>query len=305
MSILSRFADKSRTLLSLERPRDIVMPRIQVQYLNWQTDDDIQTSVRQLFHFAEASANYSIDWYEVKRARKAAKSRALRFTAILLTVFGGLTPVFAGLGVSTVHWWGLNINLGQIGYLFLGLAAACIGLDRFFGFSSGWMRYISTKMTLEKSLSEFRLDWAMLVAKLGANPPTADQVQLMIQRVREFLLAVTTQVEQETQAWVSEFKTNLAEVEKTAKAQGESTSPGAIDITVTNGLDTEDGFTVEIDGMQVKRIRGTNHQIGYVPPGPHKIAVSGKINGEQRDASELVNVAPGEIAKATLALPVK
>jgi hypothetical protein len=186
------------------------------------------------------------------------------------------------------------------------LAAACVGFDKFFGFSSGWMRYISTKITLERMLGEFRLDWAMMVAKFGPNPPTADQVQLMIQRIKEFLSGVTTQVEQETQAWVLEFKTNLAEIEKSAKAQGESTRPGAIDITVTNGLDAEDGFTVALDGMDVKsRIKGTNYQIPYVPPGPHKVAVTGIINKEQLDVSELVNVGPGEIAKVTLVFPEK
>jgi hypothetical protein len=38
------------------------------------------------------------------------------------------------------------------------------------------MRYILTKMTLERALSEFRLDWAMMVAKLGEKPPTAEHL---------------------------------------------------------------------------------------------------------------------------------
>jgi hypothetical protein len=57
--------------------------------------------------------------------------------------------------------------------------------------------------------------------------------------------------------------------------------------------------------MEVKKVRGTQHQVGYVPPEPHKVVVAGVINGEPLEASELVNVMPGEVAKATLALPVK
>jgi hypothetical protein len=57
--------------------------------------------------------------------------------------------------------------------------------------------------------------------------------------------------------------------------------------------------------MEVRTVRGTKYQIGYVPLGPHKVAVAGVTKGEELDASELVNVLPGEVAKATLALPVK
>ena len=70
-------------------------------------------------------------------------------------------------------------------------------------------------------------------------------------------------------------------------------------------METEGGFTVTLDGMDVKTVRGTKYQIGYVAPGTHKIAVKGVVNKENLDASELVNVAPGEIATVTLALPVK
>jgi FtsZ-binding cell division protein ZapB len=286
---------------------NIDVPELKVQTLKWNTSDEIQRSIVTLYQYAEATATDSIDWYGKKKRVKARMSRLLRGLAIILTTAGGLTPIISALGWSTLPLPQimLDLNVGQLGYLFLGLAAASIGFDRFFGFSSGWMRYISTKMTMERMVSEFRMDWAMMVAKLGEKSPTTDQVQLMIQRIKEFLVAINSHVEQETQTWVSEFKTNLAELEKTATTQRESARPGAIDITVTNGMDTEDGFTVALDGMEVKKVRGTKYQIGYVPPGPHKIAVTGIIKGEPLDASELANVAPGEITNVTLALPVK
>jgi hypothetical protein len=286
---------------------NIDVPELKVENLAWNDAGAVQRSIVEIYQYAEATANESIAWYGRKKRGKASMSQLLRGLAILCTTIGGLMPIIRALRPYTAEssqtFFGLDV--GQLGYFFLGLAAACVAFDRFFGFSSGWMRYITSKMTLERMLSEFRMDWAMMVAKLGKNAPTTDQVQLMIQRLKEFLVAINTHVEQETQTWVSEFKTNLAEIEKTATAQRESARPGAIDITVTNGMETEDGFTVTLDGMEVKTIHGTKYQIGYVPPGPHKIAVAGKINGESLDASELANVAPGEIAKVTLALPVK
>lgn len=295
------------TLKKKRRTRDIVTPSLNIPNLKWTTHAETQESIGVLYQYVEANAQASIEWYARSKNLKAWMSQGLRFLAIMLTTLGGLTPILSALDLSSVNLpQGLGrLNLGQLGYLLLGLAAACIGFDRYFGFSSGWMRYIATMMALERSLSEFRLDWAMMIAKLGEKPPTPDQTQLMIQRLKEFLITVDGQVEQETLTWVSEFKTNLSEIEKTAKSQAEATRPGAIAITVTNGMETEDGFTLAMDGMEVKKVRGTKYQIGYVPPGPHKIAVAGTINGEPLDASELVNVTPGEIASVTIALPVK
>lgn len=300
--------DSSKTIKINEvQSIDIEIQKLKIQDLKWSTTQEIQMSISALYQYAEASANDSINWYGRKKKSKAKMSWILRALAIFLTTLGGLTPIISALGGSTINLMDgkLNVYVGQLGYLFLGLAAGCIAFDRFFGFSSGWMRYISTKMTLEKELSEFRFDWAMMIAKFGHQSPTLDQVQLMIQRLKEFLVVVNSSVEQETNTWISEFKSSLADIEKTAKAQGEASKPGAIAVTVTNGMETDEGFTVALDGMDVKTIRGTKYQIGYVSPGTHKIGIRGTINKEELDASELITVSPGETAAVTLALPVK
>ena len=286
---------------------DILTPRLEVQTLKWSTPEETEESIGVLYRYAESHASGSIAWYAGHKGRKATLSRSLRFAAIVLTTIGGLAPIVGSLGWqhAAIPATNLTVNIGQLGYFFLALAAACVGFDRFFGFSSGWMRYIATMMALERALSEFRFDWAMMAAKLGERKPTADQVQLMIQRLKEFLALIDTQIDQETQAWVQEFRTSLTEIEKTAKSDAEAARPGAINITVTNGMETDDGFTVSLDGMQITRIRGTKYQIGYVPPGPHKLGVTATMKGETLEAYELVNVAPGVISNATLALPVK
>lgn len=286
---------------------DILISRLAVQSLKWSTPEETRASIGVLYAYAENHASQSISWYAGHKRKKALCSRWLRFAAILLTTLGGLAPILGSLGWQQigVPKTTLALNVGQLGYFFLALAAACVGFDRFFGFSSGWMRYITTMMSLERALSAFRFEWAMMAAKFGKEDPTADQVQAMIQRLKEFLAAVDAQVDQETQAWVSEFRTSLADIEKSAKTQSEGARPGAINITVTNGMETEDGFALSLDGMEITRVRGTKYQIGYVPPGPHKIEVAGTIKGEQLDASELVNVDPGAVTNATLALPVK
>jgi SMODS and SLOG-associating 2TM effector domain 2 len=297
-----------RTLSPATKQPDIECPDIRVQDLAWGTPEEARDSIKKLYEYAEAVADTSIYWYGCHKRKIAWKSRLLRLFAIIFTALGGLTPIISSLGWSIQRGPGVveRLDFGQLGYLFLGLAAACVGLDRFFGFSSGWMRYITTKMTLERALSDFRFEWAMMAAMQGKSLPASEQIQQMIQRVKEFSSAINTHVDQETQSWVSEFKTNIAEIEKTAKAQAEAARPGAIEVIVQNGMETDSGFTVTLDGMRHgAAVRGTKYHIGYLSPGPHMVVVEGTIEGEPLDASEYVNVLPGEVVKASLSLPVK
>ena len=96
-----------------------------------------------------------------------------------------------------------------------------MGLDRFFGYSTGWIRYVTTAMALEKSLEEFRLEWTRNMAKMRGAAPTPEQLEMLIQTSETFSLAIKSQVEQETKAWVVEFQTNLSQLEKDLQAKAD------------------------------------------------------------------------------------
>ncbi|MBV9928748.1 MAG: SLATT domain-containing protein [Acidobacteria bacterium] len=291
------------------KPSDKAPPDIEslpLEGLSWKNPQETEASIRRAYAYAEERAEQAVQWYLKNKGWKAFWSRSLRISAILLTTLGGLAPIVGSTGWLKSQSFDYEPVVKMLGYVFLALAAACVGLDRFFGFSSGWMRYITTALALEKSLSEFRMAWAMTLAKLGGATPTEEQVQSMLQKVKEFVAYVDGTVEEETRDWVTEFRTSLSDVDRTAKELGKAARPGAIDVTVTNGMDAEGGFDVALDGMNVRAgVRGTKYHVGYVPPGPHKIEVSARVGGQAFGASELVNVGPGEIAKATLALPFR
>ena len=279
---------------------------IPLEGLSWGDARETEASIQRVYAYAEQRAQQAIEWYLKSKGWKAFWSRSLRISAILLTTLGGLAPIVGSIGWLKLQSFDYEPAVRMLGYVFLALAAACVGLDRFFGFSSGWMRYIMTALVLQKALSEFRMEWAMTVAKLGGASPTDEQLQSMLQRLKEFIAYVDGKVEEETREWVSEFKTSISDAERKAKELGEAARPGAIDVTVTNGMDAEEGFHVALDGMNVRaNVRGTKYQVGYVPPGPHKVEVTARVGDQTLEASELINVLPGEIAKATLALPVK
>jgi hypothetical protein len=137
--------------------------------------------------------------------------------------------------------------------------------------------------------------------RVGETSPT--QAQQLLQRIKDYISFIDGQVEKETQAWIADFQSNIAEIEKTAKTLGEAARPGAIDITVSNGKDADDGITISLDGLILEKVFGAKYQIGYAPPGPHKIAVSAKFAGVTVETSELISVSAGAIAKVTLTLP--
>jgi SMODS and SLOG-associating 2TM effector domain 2 len=204
-------------------------PPIDLSSLSWK-DSDVGTSLSALHQYVEDQAQKQIKWYWDSKRAKAATSMGLRFVAIVLFVLGGLVPIVKATLPTTVQF---SFDFGQSGYLLIGVAAGCMGLDRFFGYSTGWIRYVTTAMAIEKSLEEFRLEWTRNMARMRGAAPTPEQLETLIQTCTAFSLAIKSQVEQETKAWVVEFQNNLSQLEKElqtkvdeAKAKTKSAAAG-------------------------------------------------------------------------------
>ncbi|MEO6595235.1 MAG: SLATT domain-containing protein, partial [Planctomycetota bacterium] len=111
-------------------------------------------------------------------------------------------PVLAG-----VRWiadrWPLD---GQLGFVFLGVAGACFALDRYFGFTSGWIRYVTTAVHLQQALARFQLDWAVNAAGAGRGSPDAVK---QLEVVRALFDAVYGGLVEETDDWARDFRASL------------------------------------------------------------------------------------------------
>lgn len=178
---------------------------------------------------AESQALDAIVWYYEKKKSKNFWSRWLRFWAISLTVLGGLIPLLSAAGFvePALRLFGLSasgptqvieLRFNQFGYILIGLAAGCVAFDRFFGCSTNWMRYIGAAMRIETARVKFAFDWEYLVAPLGPSEPNADEVRKLLELIQKFSLEIREAIEQETGAWISEFQTNLAQLDKETKA---------------------------------------------------------------------------------------
>ena len=285
---------------------------------------DVVASLRAIRKNAEDEGQKAIDWYWRKKPWKSNPSQAIQFSALLLTAAAGILPVIVQV-VKNIRPTVLpaNFDSGPVATLCVGIAAALIGLDKAFGYSSGWTRYVLTATNMTKLLHEFRLDWVGLIAASAAEPTTEEQAKL-IQRAKDFVSGIQSMVLQETKDWATEFQSNMAQMEKdlktqldtlkaqvdqAAKEKESAAKPGSIELTLTNA-DKTDGFhfDVSLESTTTKFADSVSNTKVWTrintPPGQYKLTVDAKAKGSAIATSMIVDVKPGETSKPALTLPI-
>ena len=72
---------------------------------------------------------------------------------------------------------------------------------------------MAANLKLGRMRTEFEYDWHAL-RLAAADPPSPADVQAMLGRAREFVLAVDDVVADETATWISDFRTTLESTEQ-------------------------------------------------------------------------------------------
>ena len=177
-----------------------------IEQTEW-TEYKVINSLNTLFKNVEDETRKTITWYHNKKVSKKIGSLILRCVAIIFTSLGGILPLLTAVkqGMSV-----FDFPLNQLGYIFLATAAAAVGFDKYFGFSSSWMRFMTTSLTLEKELQAFQLEWSELQYKVHGDAPSPETIDKMFFRLREFCILVNEKIEEETRQWISEFQSSLS-----------------------------------------------------------------------------------------------
>ncbi|EYF01595.1 putative membrane protein [Chondromyces apiculatus DSM 436] len=262
---------------------------------------DLAPSLGKVYLHVQAKTLETIAWYMARKNVRAVLSQVLRFLAILFVTLGGLIPL---IRVADLNAEWISPEMGQLGYVGFALAAGCVAIDRFFGLSTAWMRYIGSAFALQRALAEFQIDWALLQVKLGGKPPTRLQAEQMLLRLKEMRTSVLQVVEKETQGWVAEFQSSLAELYRVSRSQTDATSPGVIELVVSNGLDVDGEISVHVDGSLRERFRGTRTQIPGVAVGHHVVMIRGELRGVWVETMGTTMVPPGSVGTLTMTLAV-
>jgi SMODS and SLOG-associating 2TM effector domain 2 len=256
-------------------------------------------SLQALADYVAHEAESAIRWYLRKKDSKRRWAQGLRFLAIFATALAGLIPLLAEI-FETDGRPDIPPAWASVALL---VAAACIGLDRFFGYSTAWMRFLTTEMEIRHALHDFLLDWeGSRAAREGKSDPGPEQAAAGLRRCKEFLAKINGILKAEMDTWVTEFSAAIADIDKAAKAQAEIMRLGAANLTVSNGEQCADGWRLSIDGGAEETRRGRSAALRNVVPGAHTVSVSGAIAGQERRAEQAFTVAAGETASVELTL---
>jgi hypothetical protein len=176
-------------------------------------DDDILIKLDKLYQCTEKKANNAIEWFLRKKERPARYSRSIRSWAIIFTTVGGVFPILQGVQYLS------QFNFTQYGYIALALAAGLVGFDKYFGFSSSWMRYMLTQIALQQKLDKFHMDWLKIRINIKNNEISEKQIEELCNCIQKFRMNILTEIENEIQTWKSEFQNNLMLLEKNSEEQ--------------------------------------------------------------------------------------
>jgi hypothetical protein len=261
--------------------------------LYWGTSQ-AQDSAQRLADYASYEAQIAIDWYLNKKKSKKDWAQRLRVLAILATAVAGLIPVLAQISPNQIAPAWASVALV--------VAATAVGLDRFFGFSSAWIRFLTTEMQIRNALHQFLLDWELQRIKLEGEIPDLDRIQAMAQRCKDFICQINEILKDEMDDWVQEFRRNLAEIDKAAKARAQATSFSAVNVKVSNGDQCEHGWELSIDDGAPSRHRGKTVAVPSLLTGQHTVRVIGTIAGKELRAEAAFNTTGGRTEMVSLTL---
>lgn len=204
---------------------------LQMPELQWDPDNR-QQSLTCIYKRAEEHAVNAINWYLASRRSKKRWAQWLRLGAIFFTAVAGILPILSQIFMTSRCSLLTEPAWASVA---LGLAALLVGIDRFFGYSTAWMRFISTEHQIRQILHEFQIDVEAEQALWEGKPPNPEQLQKALSRCRAFLIQVDELIRKETDQWLAEFQNTLRQVDEAAQAKAAITEDGGVSATVTNG----------------------------------------------------------------------
>ena len=279
----------------------------------------------------EYEAVKAIHWYYEKKRNKVWYSQLLRMLAVIFGGIGAGIPFIASTGLWIMRDAAGGVpdveilRINQWGYVFILGAGTCVALDKLFGFSTNWIRFVDAATKIETLLGRFRIEWykQMALADIGAHP--GDAVTKLFDTLLDFTAKTRDVIEKETGDWIAEFRSNLTKLAEDTKAAQEAREQkiqgqvdqikqlakereqkaGAITVTITNFAALGAGFTwsLELDNELHKAdIDRPMFIVKGLDPGAYLVSARGASNAKVVQAAQAVPVETGKPAAANLEL---
>jgi len=188
---------------------DLIPERFPDQ-LSWEEANRIDSFVN-VFTYVDSACDRAISWYYRKKKSKRILGYILRLFSIISVAAAGIIPVLGEIldtGRQDIEFspaWS-TIALAAAGLL--------ITIDKFGGYTSGWIRFVRAAQALTVVKSEYRLEWEKLQLKGGPSEP--DQTPLSL--CYDYLTRVNDIVNAETNEWAKEFQAALTTLDRKSEA---------------------------------------------------------------------------------------
>jgi hypothetical protein len=296
---------------------DVKMERL--QEWNVYRDDTAETAAAKIYNHAESFSMRARDWYWASIASKRTMSLAIRAVSFFLLLSGAVLPILAGLGGNADDRL-LSTQLGVAALVFAGLIH---NGDRVFGWSSGWLRYMTTVTAMEAVTRTFELEWAKYIINKGA-PLDENDKRPMFELATQMEQAIAKLQSDETDKWVAEFNGGLAVLNDLIKSQRESAErtaeaaratvtardeaaasrekakgPGSIELTVVQKAPLD--LKIGLDDEQETEFSGGIWAKRDVAPGHHTVQV--RTMPGAKTYQKIAEVPPGGVARLELSIP--
>src|SRR6516165_6273201 len=113
-----------------------------------------EESLNKVYLYSTQLAKDTIGWYISAKKKKKKGARIIRVLSIILAALAAILPTLSELfqhknGTTVIRAGWTTVALAVAGSLLL--------LDRFFGFSSAWIRYIVAELQVKQINEEFQM----------------------------------------------------------------------------------------------------------------------------------------------------
>lgn len=182
--------------------------------LDW-SPEHARQSLDLIYQHVIGVASQAISWYLTARGPKRRWAQRLRVGAIIMVAVAGVLPV-----LSQIFGAGSSVKIQPAwAAVALAIAVSLVALDRFFGFSSAWARYMATGQAISAALNQFRLDWQQSSCQLPVGGLPEESIDNLLDLAKTLVRKTDDLVQAETSQWVKEFRETLTEIERSAQTQ--------------------------------------------------------------------------------------
>lgn len=275
-----------------------------------------------IYSYITATSRQIREWYWKSISTKRTTSLTVRSCAFALLVCGTGLQIYASAFDSAAD----RLVVTQISVVSLVVAALMLTGDRVFGWSTGWIRYVTTVTTMENLTRAFQLEWASYLLSKTTPLDEADTKKLfdLARALEQELLKLQAE---ETTKWVAEFnagisllesaiktqreetekkidaiRTTLSTQEAAAKLEQKSKAPGALEVALTFKAEPR-RVRIRLDESGPVEFLGTSWSKLDIAPGSHTLTIV-TMTEPSHSIEKVVEIPPGGIARVEVKLAV-